>query len=177
MSNSKLGHELNLDTKGKISSSQVNIIEKFTEEEMSTIHELFDSLDHKSSNELDVKQCIYLFRLLLIPIDNEEQFHLLMNQVDLDNNGKISFEEFLILLTKKVTNAQNINIIFETFKYFDKDNDGFINIHDLSKIFFNLGEKFNEEKLNEILLTIDYDQDGFISYQDFIQMTKNISKS
>jgi Ca2+-binding EF-hand superfamily protein len=147
------------------------VFENLNEEQINTIHELFNSLDHKSSGELDVKQCIYLFRLLLIPIDNEEQFQLVMNQVDLDNNGKISFQEFLILLSQKMNNAQNINFILETFKYFDKDNDGIINIKDLSKIFLHLGEQFNEQQLKEMLLDIDYDQDGYVTFQDFIQMT------
>jgi Ca2+-binding EF-hand superfamily protein len=147
------------------------VFENLNEEQINTIHELFNSLDHKSSGELDVKQCIYLFRLLLIPIDNEEQFQLVMNQVDLDNNGKISFQEFLILLSQKMNNAQNINFILETFKYFDKDNDGIINIKDLSKIFLHLGEQFNEQQLKEMLLAIDYDQDGYVTFQDFIQMT------
>ncbi len=66
---------------------------------------MFNSLDNKSSGELDVKQCIYLFRLLLIPINNEEQFQLVINQVDLDNNGKIAFQEFLILLLQTMNNA------------------------------------------------------------------------
>jgi len=150
------------------------VCEYLNEEEMNTIHELFNSLDHQCSGELDIKQCIFLFRLLLIPIDNEKEFELLINKIDLDKNGKISFDEFLILFENKINNKQNVNIIFETFKYFDKDNDGIININDLSKIFSHLGEKFNEEQLNQILLTIDYDHDGFISFQDFIQMTKKI---
>jgi len=147
------------------------VLENLNEEQINTIHELFNSLDHKSSGELDVKQCIYLFRLLLIPIDNKEQFQSVMNQVDLDNNGKISFQEFLILLSQKMNNAQNINFILETFKYFDKDNDGIINIKDLSKIFLHLGEQFNEQQLKEMLLAINYDQDGYVTLQDFIQMT------
>jgi Ca2+-binding EF-hand superfamily protein len=97
-----------------------------------------------------------------------------MNQVDLDNNGKISFQEFLILLSQKMNNAQNINFIRETFKYFDKDNDGFININDLSKIFLHLGEQLNQQQLNEMLLTIDYDQDGYVTFKDFIQMTNQL---
>jgi Ca2+-binding EF-hand superfamily protein len=140
------------------------------EEQINRIHELFNSLDEKSSGELDVKQCIYLFRLLSISIDNEEQFRLVMNQVDLDNNGKISFQEFLILLSQKMNQIKTINFIFETFKYFDKDNDGFINIYDLSKIFLHLGEKLTEQQLNEMLLTIDYDQDGYVNFQDFTMM-------
>lgn len=144
-------------------------LENLNEDQINIIHELFNSIDHKLSGELDVKQCIYLFRLLLIPVDNEEQFQLFINQVDLDNNGKISFQEFLILLSQKMVNAQNINLIEETFKYFHKDNDEIINVKDLSKIFLHLGEQ-----LNEILLNIDYDQDGYVTLQDFIQMTKQL---
>jgi len=149
-------------------------LENLNEDQINTIHELFNSLDDKSSGELDVKQCIYLFRLLLIPIDNQEQFQLIMNQVDLNNDGKISFQEFFILLSEKMNNAQNTNLILETFKYFDKDNDGIININDLSKIFSLLGEELNEQQLNEMLLTIDYDQDGYVTFKDFIQMTNQL---
>jgi Ca2+-binding EF-hand superfamily protein len=149
-------------------------LENLNEEQINTIHELFNSIDHKSSGEIDVKQCIYLFRLLLIPIDNEEQFRLVMNQVDLNNNGKISFQEFLILLSQKMNNTQNTNFILETFKYFDKDNDGIININDLSKIFLHLGEQMTKQQLNEMLIAIDYDQDGHVTFQDFIQMTNQL---
>jgi Ca2+-binding EF-hand superfamily protein len=94
-----------------------------------------------------------------------------MNQLNLNNNGKITFQEFLILLSQKMNEAQTKNLIFETFKYFDKDNDGIINIHDLSKIFLHLGEKITEQQLNDMLLSIDYDQDGYVTLKDFIQMT------
>ena len=149
-------------------------IKNLSEEQINTFRELFDSVDHQSSGELDVKQCIHLLRLLAIPINNEEQFQTMINQVDLDNNGKISLKEFLILLAQKMKEGENANIIVETFKYFDKDHDGFINVKDLEKIFLHLGEKFNEEQLKEMLLSIDYDRDGAISLQDFIQMTRSV---
>jgi len=149
-------------------------LENLNEDQINTIHELFNSLDDKSSGELDVKQCIYLFRLLLIPMNNQEQFQLVINQVDFNNNGKISFQEFLILLSQTINNAQNINFILETFKYFDKDNDGIINIKDLSKIFLHLEEKFNEQQLNEMLRAIDYHQDGYVTFRDSIQMTNQL---
>lgn len=145
--------------------------ENLSEEQMNTFHELFDSVDHRSSGELDVKQCIHLLRLLGIPIDNDEQFHRMINQ---DKNGKISFEQFGIFLAQKMKEGQNANIIVETFQYFDKDHDGFINVKDLEKIFLHLGEKLNEEELKEMLSSIDYDQDGFVSLQDFIQMSSVI---
>ncbi len=65
-------------------------------------------------------------------------------------------------------------MILETFKYFDKDNDGIINIKDLSKIFLHLREPLNQQQLKELLLTIDYDQDGYVTFQDFIQMTNQL---
>ena len=39
----------------------------------------------------------------------------------------------------------------------------------------NIYERFlNEQQLNEMLLNIDYDQNGYVTIQDFIQMTKQL---
>ena len=72
--------------------------------------------------------------------------------------------------------TQNTNLIIETFKYFDKDNHGIININHLSNKFLHLGEKMTKQQLNEILFDIDYDQDGYVTFKDFIQMTNQLKQ-
>jgi calmodulin len=156
-----------------VSSTQQSLV-NMNEEEVSALRDLFHSLDHKASGEIDRRQCTFLFRLLAIPLNHHSKLATVIDQFDEDKNGRINFDQFLCLLSRKIDEAHQANIILETFKRFDKDKDGRINLQDLSKIFFHLGERRTRKELNEMLSSIDYDQDGYVTYADFAQMASRL---
>lgn len=53
---------------------------------------------------------------------------------------------------------------------FDKDGNGHISAAELRHVMTSLGEKMNEEEVDEMIREADVDGDGQINYQEFIKM-------
>ena len=55
----------------------------------------------------------------------------------------------------------------KAFKYFDKDNDGFISASDLSYLMESLGENFNPSQIQQMITDADIDGDGLLNKRGF----------
>ncbi len=51
----------------------------------------------------------------------------------------------------------------KAFKYFDKDNDGFISVSDLSYLMESLGENFTPSEIQQMITEADIDGDGLLN--------------
>lgn len=106
---------------------------------------------------------------------SEIEINDLMDKIDQDNSGSISFEEFLrvmidynTLLTKD--NLQN------AFKFFDKDKSGLLSVKEMKEIFsrndlvFNSNEKEIDNYIQNVLAKYDKDNDGSLNFEEFVQL-------
>lgn len=94
----------------------------------------------------------------------------IISDLDLDGNDKIDFEEFVILMHKKNEYSELFKSeLKNAFKVFDKDDDQKISNEDLAQVFSQIGEKQNEEEINEIIQDADLDNDGYINYIEFVE--------
>ena len=80
-------------------------------------------------------------------------------------NGEIDFEEFLQMMSKKITTNDTEEEIRDAFRIFDKDGNGLISAHELRQIMMNLGEKLTDEELDEMMREADLNGDGQIDYE------------
>ena len=94
----------------------------------------------------------------------------MINEVDGDGNGTIDFEEFLIMMSKKMKENDSEEELMEAFKVFDNDGNGFINIDELRQVMTNLGERLSEEEVEMMIKEADIDGDGLVNYEEFIAM-------
>ena len=57
-----------------------------------------------------------------------------------------------------------------TFRVFDKNGDGFIQLEELKAVMKSLGNKLTDKELDDMLKKYDADGDGQISYEEFVVM-------
>lgn len=94
----------------------------------------------------------------------------MINEVDQDGNGTIDFDEFLVMMAKKMKESDSEEEIRQAFRLFDKDGDGFISPAELKTVMLNLGEKLTNEEVEEMIKEADSDKDGMVNYEEFARM-------
>jgi calmodulin len=68
---------------------------------------------------------------------------------------------------KKVMDAE---LLFLTFKHFDYDNDGFINVQDLRLAIGNAGDSATQQEVEEMIADWDLDNNRLIDFEEFKKM-------
>ncbi|XP_076096049.1 neo-calmodulin-like isoform X1 [Mytilus galloprovincialis] len=101
---------------------------------------------------------------------SDQELTDLVNEVDIDGNGIIDFQEFLTMMAKKMKDTDTEEEIREAFRVFDKDGSGSISANDLRHIMTNLGDKLPDEEVDEMIQEADLDGDGQIDYIEFVKM-------
>ncbi|KAK8926599.1 Calcium-dependent protein kinase 13 [Platanthera zijinensis] len=101
----------------------------------------------------------------------ESEVQLLIEAVDTNAKGKLDYGEFVAvsLHLQKIANDDHLR---RAFSYFDKDGNGFIEPDELREALAEEGAPDNADVANDILLEVDTDKDGMISYDEFVAMMK-----
>ncbi|KAJ3785020.1 calmodulin-like protein [Lentinula aff. detonsa] len=102
------------------------------------------------------------------PTDAELQD--MINEVDVDGNGTIDFNEFLAMMEKKFKDTDSEEEIRQAFQVFDKDGNGTISAKELKAVMESLGEKLSDQEVDAMIVEADEDGDGSINYQEFVAM-------
>ena len=100
---------------------------------------------------------------------NQELLEMIAD-VDDNEDDKINFEEFLILMHSRLKKADIENELNEAFSVYDKNGSGIISIREFKKIMNSLGDKICEEEINEIIQKIDTKNRGYINYKDLTKI-------
>ena len=87
----------------------------------------------------------------------EAELQDMINEVDVDGHGTIDFSEFLSLVARKTKDTDTEEELVEAFKVFDRDGNGFISAAELRHVMMNLGEKFTDEEVDEMIREADVD--------------------
>ncbi|ESO01022.1 hypothetical protein HELRODRAFT_123894, partial [Helobdella robusta] len=85
-------------------------------------------------------------------------------QVDLDGNGKIDFDEFLLLVRRYEKPLPEEVEAREMFKIFDRNADGYISKTELHRTMFDLGIHLSSTDLDDMMKQADINKDGRIDY-------------
>ena len=109
----------------------------------------------------------------------QKEVEIIFNNIDIDHNGYIEYEEFIRAAVDQDYFLSN-NYLQFAFNYFDRDNSGELSIDEILKLFMqnskNQRDPKVEKEIKDNFNQIDINHDGSISYQEFCKMMRNIIK-
>ncbi|KAK7230566.1 calcium ion binding protein [Aureococcus anophagefferens] len=124
-----------------------------SEEEIEEIREAFNLFDTDGSGTIDPKELKAAMQSLGFEAKNQTIYQMI-GDIDKDNSGSIDFEEFLDMMTAKMSDKDTREDIQKVFNLFDDDQTGHITLRNL-------------KRLMEMIERADTDQDGEISPDEF----------
>lgn len=117
-----------------------------TEDEIEEIKEAFDLFDTDGSGSIDPKELKAAMTSLGFDAKNQTIFQMI-SDLDRNRSGSIEFEEFLDMMTARMSDKDSRDDISKVFRLFDDDNSGVITLRNLRRVAKELGETMTDQEL------------------------------
>ena len=150
--------------KSKSSESQ-KVRNEITEEQKREIKDAFSTFEENGIFPDELKSAM---QTLGFDANNPEVQKILDKLAT--KKGPLKFDEFLDVMIEKNIDKNPEEEIKKAFKVLCEDGTDKITLKSLSKICADLGEKINEEELQEMINEADKDQDEEVGEEDFIRI-------
>jgi len=141
---------------------------------MQEMKEAFDLFDVEESGSIDYHELKVAIRALGFPITKKELF-VLVHEYDYDDTGRVTYRDFLDIMTKKIASRTPEDEIKMAYKLFAEESSGKISVRNLRRIARELGENLSEEELQAMIDEFDKDLDGEINEEEFEYILKQTS--
>ncbi|XP_022143145.1 calmodulin-like [Momordica charantia] len=142
---------------------------ELSETQVAEFEEAFSMLDQDCDGCITIEELGMAMRSLDVN-PTEKELKIMVNEVDVDGNGTIEFGEFLNLMVTKMKECELEGELRETFKVFDKDQDGYISPFELKAVMMNLIERLTDDEVEQMIKDADLDGDGLVNYEEFVRM-------
>jgi calcium-dependent protein kinase len=141
-------------------------------EEVEELRNAFHDFDENGDGRLTKEELIKGLSKVMTPSEAKLEVDRIMELVDTDNNGFIEYEEFIraSMNKEKLLSENNLQSAFDMF---DKDKNGMITIKELRNVLGRDGN-ISENVWKQIILEIDSNGDGEVSYKEFKDMMLKI---
>lgn len=143
--------------------------EALTAQQISELKEAFQLFDRDGDGTISTDELGIVLRSIgQNPTD--AQIEAMIAEVDDDKNGYCEYDEFLLLMSKKMNDSQMDEEMMEAFKTFDDKGKGYISYNDLKRVLKSYNENLSDEEVKLMFKETDADKDDKINFKDFILM-------
>ena len=150
--------------KSKSSESQ-KVRNEITEEQKREIKDAFSTFEENGIFPDELKSAM---QTLGFDANNPEVQKILDKLAT--KKGPLKFDEFMDVMIEKNIDKNPEEEIKKAFKVLCEDGTDKITLKSLTKICADLGEKINEDELQEMINEADKDQDEEVGEEDFIRI-------
>ena len=145
--------------------------------EIEEYRKAFGIYDKDNSGNISTEEFYKVLKNLGQKISKDEAQEL-VNELDQDRSGEISFDEFVTyMISIKVEEEVEEDEIIRAFQTFDADKDDLISGREFKFILCHLGgeedERFSEEEAERLFKAGDIDKDGFLNYREFVELWRS----
>lgn len=144
---------------------------ELNEEQKLEIKEAFDLFDTNGTGRIDAKELKVAMRALGFE-PKKEDIRKIISDVDKDGSGTIDYNDFLDIMTIKMSERDPKEEILKAFRLFDDDETGKISFKNLKRVAKELGENIADEEIQEMIDEADRDGDGEINEEEFMRIMK-----
>ena len=94
-------------------------------------------------------------------------------EVDDDQSEELDFQEFALLMARRLKGTDESELLADAFKEFDLDGSGMISPDEMRLVLNQLGETLSEEEVDDFIQNVDMNGDGQIDFEEFQMMLVN----
>lgn len=137
----------------------------------------FKAADVDGNGVLTKSELSSMFRKI-VPSLSAQDMTLFMDQVDKDNNDKVSYDEFVNWMQKSAPEkikagvrkslSSEADIVRVSFRVWDKNGDGMIVKSEIIRAMRIHCKDLTSKQINALVKVIDTDNDGKIDYDEFV---------
>ena len=143
------------------------IASRLDENEINTLKKTFQTIDNSKDGQITFEELKNGLIQLKSNKMNEKDIRELFDLIDVDQNGKIDYTEFLAATIQKKNYLKKERLL-EAFSVFDKDNSGQITKNELLEAL--KAEKSQEKEVEKYIQAVDKNGDGKIDYKEFLDL-------
>jgi len=140
--------------------------DKLDEEMVDEIKQAFAKFDKDKDGRVNAIELGKIMRWL----GHNPTFGELENIIKENGGGAtIDVNAFMGMVAKNYSSVDNERDLIEAFQVFDKDGKGFVSVMELRNILCNMGEKLNDQEVDEMLRDACIQGDGNVDYTAFVR--------
>lgn len=132
----------------------------------------FEAFDVDRKGFIGTEMISVILDMLGTQLD-EDELEEIIDEIDEDGNGEVSFEEFGNLAARFLVEEDDDDTeLIQTelkgaFRLYDKAGNGFITIDVLREILKELDDNLNDDDLDNMIEEIDADGSGTVDWEEF----------
>ena len=167
---------LNFDPSFLVNYAKSNIFKKMTllfiasrleDNEINHLKKIFEAFNLQKDGQISYQELKKGLKELKCCHISDEELCELFKSIDVDQNGKIDYTEFLAATIQKKIYLQEEKL-FEVFCTFDKDDCGKIKKEELMSVLN--ADPQQEGEIEKIIKEVDKTGEGSIDYKEFLEM-------
>ena len=104
---------------------------------------------------------------------SEAEIADMMRKVDPSNSGQFGLEALENLIRERGKDPDTLDDVVNALRVFDADKDGKISVEEFTYAMVNMGERMNEQEIQEIIADSQLVNNNYIQLEDFARMIMN----